>query len=145
MAGIGGIMSALGSFVSAAGTLAGGRARQKAAEFEAARDEVQAGEAKALAQRDAERLSRERRLALARMQALQAASGFAAGGPTSLRLRAQSDAQGRFRQEMAQFGGDSRAAGLKNDAAAARMAGETAVQKAQFGATRSIIGGVSSQ
>ncbi len=144
MAGIGGVMSALGSFVSAAGTLAAGQARQKAAQFEAARDEVRAGEAKAIAQRDAEKLARERRLALSRLQAMQAASGFSGGDPTALRLRAAGDREGRYREGLARYGGDTRAADLRNSAAASRMSGEAAMQDARFGATRSIISGVSS-
>ncbi len=144
MAGIGNVMSLLGTVVSAAGTLAAGRARKQAADFDAARDEVRAGESKALAQRDAQSVARERRLAVSRLQALSAASGFSASDPTSLVLRSERDAYGTYRQQLAQYGGDTRAADLKNSAVASRMSGEAAMRQAQFSAARTIIGGASS-
>jgi hypothetical protein len=121
MAGIGSIISILGTVVSAAGTLAAGAARKRAADYQAARDEVRAGEAKAEAQRDAQKISRKRGLALSRMQSLSAASGFSPGDPTSLMLASERDAYGRYDQQIAQYGGDVRQSNFKNSATASRM------------------------
>lgn len=144
MAGISSVMSLLGTAVSAAGTLAAGRAQQRQADYQAARDEVKAGEAKALRQRDARKIDRERRLALSRLQTLAAASGYTAGDPTSLKLAGETDAYGTYRRQLAQYGGDTQAADLNRSAIASRMRGEDAMTQARYGAAKTIIGGAKS-
>ena len=77
------------------------------------------------------------------MQTLGAASGFTPSDSTGLTLRSETDALGTFRRQMAQFGGDSRAADLRNSVTAHRVAGDNALRQARFGAANTIIGGVS--
>lgn len=144
MAGIGSVLSLAGTAVSAAGTLAAGGARRRAADHDAARADIRAGQEQARAQSDALALARERRRALSRIQALQAASGFSASDPTALRLAADRDLDGRYAQRRVRAAGSASAAESRAGAQALRADGRAASGSAGFGAARTILGGFTS-
>ena len=137
------IASLAGTAVSAVGTIAAGRAQKQAADHQAAQLDVRAKEERATAQQKALEVARERRLALSRLQARAAASGFGATDPTILDLAGETAAYGTLRQQIARYGGEARAADLTASAEGARARGSAALQNAGFNAAGTILGGVS--
>ena len=83
-----------------------------------------------------------KRLALSRIQAVSAAGGFMATDPTTLDLLGDTDEYGTYQQQLTQYGGESRAAGLRAQAESARISGQAAARGAMFSAASTIIGGV---
>jgi len=144
MAGIGSVVSLARTAVSATGTLAAGRSRRRAAHHDAARADIRAGFEQASAQGEALALARERRRALSRIQAVEAASGFSASDPTALRLAADRDLEGRHAERRVRSAGIARAADLRAGAQAQRADGRAASRAAGFGAARTILGGFTS-
>lgn len=164
-AAIGTVASTIGTGVTAYGTIAAGkaeaeqayrqgRARKEAAEFEASELERQAKEQAAAAQMEAGEYRRKKVLALSEVQANSAASGFMATDPSTLAIADEIAKYGTLQESMAQYGGDSRAAGLKSQAAASRFSGRSALAagKAEASSIRrastlnaagTILGGVS--
>ena len=163
MAGIGAILSLVGTAVSAAGTLAAGRQaqaqaeyqarayeqqgkiQQQALEFQAKQYELAGKEEQAAAQQEAEAHRREKRLALSRLQTQAAASGFTATDPTSLAIADEIERYGTYKQQLANYGGEARRANLEDEAAARRYEGEAARSGAQISATASRLEGRSAR
>lgn len=147
MAGLGTIAtiaSLAGTAVSAIGTIAAGRDAQRQANYEAAQFDVRAKEERAQAQKESLDVARKRRLALSRLQAIAAASGFGASDPSVLDLLGETAKYGTFEEQMARYGGTSRAAGLRAEAEGRRMAGSARARQSYFNAAGTILGGVSS-
>jgi hypothetical protein len=134
--------TAIGAGVSAYGTIAAGKAQQQAADYEAAQLDVQAKDEKAAAQAQALELRRNRTLALSALQARSAASGFSATDPTTVKLAGDIAARGAYQEAIAQYGGNSRAAGLNAQATGARLSGQAARTGSYYSAAGTIIGGV---
>lgn len=146
MAGLGlaGGLALVGTFVSAVGTLAAGQSRKKQADYEAAQLENQAKEERAAAQQEGFEIARTKRLALSRNQAVSAASGLSATDSGSLDLMGDIEGYGTWQEQIAKYGGDSRAEGLKASAEGARRTGRAAVTASFIDAASTIAGGASS-
>src|SRR4051812_23010145 len=121
------IASLAGTAVSVAGTIATGQAQARAAEYEAKQYEINAKEERAAAQHQAMDLQHQARLAVSRGQAVAAASGFGAGDTTVANQLGEIGRYGSLQSQMAQYGGDSRAAGLNSQAQARRLSGQAAL------------------
>lgn len=151
-------LTAAGTAVSAAGTLAAGRAAQdagmrgqQAAYFEAAQQEQQAQESRAAAQRGALEKRREGRLLLSKLQARAAASGGGADDPTVLDLGGDIAQRSEYDALFEMYRGENRARGLEDQAMGSRMTGdarraegEAKKRAAKLSAIGTIIGGASS-
>jgi hypothetical protein len=136
------IATGVGALVSAAGTIAAGKAQQQAADYEAAQLDVQAKDERAAAQAQALDERRRQRLALSALTARSAASGFTATDPTTMKLAGDIAKYGEYRAQSAQYVGNSRAAGLNAQATGARLSGQAAVTGSYYGAAGTIIGGI---
>jgi len=133
-----------GTAVAAAGTIAAGRqeraladakaqmavaqgkAKQQEQEFLARQYEARGKEEQAASQAEAAQLQRQKKLALSKLTANAAASGFTATDPTTLTIGDEIAKYGTLQEQMAQFGGASRRAGLESQATASRMTGQSA-------------------
>jgi hypothetical protein len=152
------IASVAAAGVSAAGTIAAGNAakdqgktEQAVANWEAAQADIKAKDERASGQRDALQLRRQKNLALSSLQANAAASGFTATDPTSLALADEISSYGTTQEQMAMYGGESRAQGLTMAAAGRRAGGRMAADLGRakqtasyFNAGSTILGGISS-
>lgn len=121
------ISTAAGTALSAAGTIASGKAMAQQARneanvrrWQAEQMEVQGKEEFAMSQRQADQLRREKKLALSRLQATSAASGFTANDPTTLDLAGDIEQYGTFREQMALYGGETKKRDLQYGAAGSR-------------------------
>lgn len=132
------------SAVTAAGTIAAGRqaaqigameqqrlqmegnAAKKAAEYRAAQLDVRAKDERAAAQREADQYRRQKELALSKLTTRAAGSGFSATDPTTLALGDEIEEYGTLQEQMARYGGESRAAGARAQAEAALYTGRSA-------------------
>lgn len=141
MAMLGAIGSIFGSVMSAAGSIAAGKAQQAAANYEAQQLKIKAKEEQAAAQRDAEQQTREKDLTLSKVQSTAAGSGFSATDPTTLDIIGDIEGYGDYKAKMAQYGGTSRRAGYESKAEAKIMEGQAARKAASINAASSIIGG----
>jgi hypothetical protein len=148
MAEIAMIAAIAGTAVGAAGTIAAGQhassaaaaeqqrlvregaARKTSLEFEAKQLDVQAKNERAFAQREMFEKRRTKDIALSTLQARSAASGFSATDPTTLSLADEISRYGTLQEQMAMFGGESRANDLQLGAAGRRFSGESAMQSA---------------
>ena len=135
------IASLAGTAVSAIGTIAAGKAEQKAANYEAAQLDVQAKDERAGAQREAQELARRKRLALSTLTANAAGSGFTATDPTVLDLAGEIAEYGTYQEQLAMYGGTSRAEGLKASAAARRVSGAAARRGSIYSAGGTLLAG----
>jgi len=141
---IGLIAGLIGSGVSAAGTIAAGNQAEASAEFEAKQLEAAANEEKAAAQREAATKRKERDFILSRQQAVAGASNLGALDETVLDLAGDVVQESAVQEGMIRYGGDSRAAGRRAQAQAARLSGQAAKTGSYLSAAGTIIGGVGS-
>jgi hypothetical protein len=142
MAAISAVLGVVGSLVSAAGTMAAGKAQQQAAEYEAKQLEIKGMEERAAAQREGQEHEKKTDLALSSLQARGATGGFSATDPTALAIGDEIAKYGTYQQQLAMYGGESRQAGLEAQAEGRRMEGRAARQGAKYAALGTIIGGV---
>jgi hypothetical protein len=133
-----------GSAVSAAGTIAAGKAAQQSADYEAAQLDINAKEEQAAAQRDAQQYKDRKELALSSLQAQSAASGFSATDPTTLAIADEIERYGTVQEQMAQYGGKSRRRGLQDQATGRRLEGKAARKGSMYSAAGTILGGIGS-
>ena len=110
-----------------------GEAARKTAEFQAKQYELQGREERAAAQQEAFQLRRNKLAALSRLQARSASSGFSATDPTTLSIADEIERYGTLQEQMAMFGGASRASSLTSAAEGARYSGQTAYDSARYG------------
>lgn len=129
------IASVAGTAVSAVGTIAAGNAKAaqaeaeaKAQEFRAAQLDMAAKEERASAQRDAFEVERRKNLALSKLTANAASSGFSATDPTSLAIADEISRYGTYQEQMVQYGGEAKARDARLAAAASRYSAEAARQ-----------------
>jgi hypothetical protein len=144
MAAVAALASAAGTVISAVGTIATGQAQKRAAELQARHLEINAKEERAAAQRQAMEYERQTRRALSRAQALAATSGFGATDTTVLDQSGEIARYGTLQKQMAQYGGDSRAAGLRAQAEAARASGQADLIGSYYRAGGTLLSGFSS-
>jgi hypothetical protein len=136
--------SLAGSVVSAAGTLAAGKAEQRAKNYEAAQLDAEAKQKQAEAQIEGERYQRKKELTLSTLQNEAGASGFSATDPTSLALADEISRYGTYQQQLAQYGGENQRAGLEAQAQGRRLTGEAERIGSRYKAVGTILGGISS-
>lgn len=132
-----------GTAVAARGTIAEGKAAQVAANYEAQQLDIKGKEEQAAAQREAEQLRRQKNLALSKVTARSAASGFSATDPSTLAISDEIEKYGTVQEQMAMHGGTSRRAGLEAQATAARFEGRQARKASRYKAAGTILSGVS--
>jgi hypothetical protein len=125
----------IGGLISAAGTIAGGVAENRNAQFEAQQLDMKAKEETAAGQRDAEQKRREGVLVNSRAQALAAASGAGAGddAPTIVKLMSQTSGEAEYNAGSSLYGGYSRASGLRDSAKGRRASGRASLLGSVFG------------
>lgn len=134
-------LTVVSTVVSAAGTLMSGNAARGAANFEAAQMKQQAGQERAVAQRQAIEQRRQAGLANSRVQAVAAASGAGATDPTVLNIEGNNAATGEYNALSALYSGEEKARGFEMSAAARKYEGATARQSALLGAGGTLMGG----
>jgi hypothetical protein len=154
---VGTVAGVAGTAISAGGTIAGGAANQKAANFQASQLETEAGEARAAgrqelagAQVEAEEMKRRKELVLSTLQARAAASGFSATDATTLNLAEEVEEHGTLQEKMALFGGTSRRAArfaqarsLDAQGNVVRWGGQVAKKASYIDAASTILGNTS--
>ena len=140
--GLSAILGAVGTGISAVGTLAAGAAQKSAADFQAAQLEKQAAEERAAAQRDAAQKQKETDFLLSRQQSVASASNLGALDETVLDLAGDIAQEGAYQKGMILYGGEERAKGRRAQAAAARLEGKAAQTGSYFGAAGTIMGGM---
>lgn len=133
----------IGTAVSAVGTIATGQAQSRAAEYSAKVEDLNAKNERASAQREAMEYRRKAKLVHSTLQNNAASSGFSATDAGALKLTGDIAQQGEYQAELAQYGGDNRAEGLKAAAVADRARGQAAVQGSYLSAAGTLIGGFS--
>lgn len=138
------IMMVASTVLGTVGAFQQGQAAQKAAAFEAAQADQQAGQVRAQSQRVAEEERRKTRVLQSRTQALAAASGAGAQDPTVVNLDAQIGATGEYNALSALYEGENKARGYEMQADAARYEGAQTKKAYQMkGLTTALSGGSS--
>jgi len=127
MSGLETLIPLIGAGLSGAGTIAGGIAANEQAQFQAAQEEARGKEEFAAAQRDAMEKRREGQLVMSRQQALAASSGAGTTTPTIVKLMTDTGAQADYNARTAIYGGESRRAGLFDQARATRRSGRASL------------------
>lgn len=136
------IATIAGTVVSAAGTIAAGNAADKQAQYEAAQLDIRAKEEQAQAQQEAKQLREQKQRAQSTLTARSAASGFSATDPTALALNDELERYGTLQEQLAQYGGKSRRAGVEAQAASARLSGKAQKTASRYSAAGTILGGL---
>ena len=136
------ILTIASTAVAAVGTIAGGAAAKQSSDFTAAQLEQAGKEEKAAAQREAQQARRERDFVMSRQQAVAGASNLGALDETVLDLAGDVTQQGALNEAMIQYGGEERAKGRRQQAAAARLEGKAAMTGALLKAGGTILGGI---
>lgn len=135
------LLTAAGAAVSAASTIAGGKAArdagqaglaagqraQQADEFVAQQQDQAAQESRAVAQRGALEKRREGSLLLSQLQARAAAGGGNAADPTVLGLAGNIAQRSEYDALFEMYKGENRARGLQDQAMGSRMSGDAAL------------------
>lgn len=130
-----------GTLLQAGGLWQAGTQAQKAAEYKAGQLETQAGQSLAMSQRAAEEERRRARLVESRAMALAASGGGGTTDPTIARLISDIAGEGAYRAATAQYGGESQAWGLRNQAEAERYQGRVAKKAYRLQALSSLLQG----
>lgn len=138
---IGLIASLAGTAVSAIGTIASGQAAARAAEMQARQLELNAKNEFAAGQREAQDEAHKTKLILSRLQNNASSGGFSGTDPTALDLTGDVAKYGTYRQQVAQYGGENRAEGLRTQAAAARETGKAELTGSYFRAGGTLLSG----
>lgn len=124
----------IGSIIGAVGTIMTGQAQAQMMEYQARQLEVKAAEERAAAQREAIEQGKETEYVISRQRAVAGVSGLGVLDDTVLQLVSDTAGAGKYRQLMTQYGGLSRAEGLRAEAAGKRMSGRAALIGSYFGA-----------
>lgn len=136
--------SILGTGASVVGGIAAGQQAKSDADFQAMQLERKANEEKAAAQREASDKRQEGLLVQSRQQALAAASGGGAGtdAPTIAKIMSDTAGKTEYNANSVMYGGNERAAGFLDQAAATRASGKAAYQGSLLGAFGSAASGI---
>lgn len=136
-------LGAIGTGISAFGTVASGVAANRQAQQDALNMEAQGKEELAASQRDAQEKRREGRLLVSRQQAVAAASGGGADDPTIVKLMSQTAQNAEYNAQGAMYGGYSRRAGLFAGAKNRRAEGRASLLGGVLGGFGSAASGLS--
>jgi hypothetical protein len=131
-----------GTGMQAIGQLQAGAAQKAALNFEAKQREVRAAEERAASQRTAIDKRHEGELVMSRQKALAAASGAGVVNPNILDLYGETAERAEYNAASEIYGGESRARGQIDQAAAARMKGKAAMKGSIFEAAGTALSGV---
>lgn len=140
---IGAVISGISTVVSAAGTIAAGKAQKQEADHAAALRRVEVQQENAIAQRRAQGEARKGRLAQSRLRALSAKSGF---DPNSAGIDAISDrigVQTTYNEAAQRFGGRDRLRAGYAEAAGMEATGRARAAGARASAFGTLLGGAS--
>jgi hypothetical protein len=132
------------AILGAAGTLMGSSAQKQAAESQAMQLEQNAGQARAISQREAAERRRSVRYAQSRVKALAASSGAGASDPTVVNLIADLEGEGEMGALAALYEGEEQARGMEYSAKVARRTGQAASTAGALRAGGTILGAASS-
>lgn len=130
-----------GPLIQAAGTIAGGISENRLAHAQADQMVTNAGQAKAVGQRNAINTRLNTQLTLSRQTALAAASGAGVMDPTMVSIQALTGARGEYAALTDLYNGDSQAQDLLTRAAYTRASGRNAQTAAMLGASKTLAGG----
>jgi hypothetical protein len=130
--------------LSAMGAIQQGKAQQAALNFEAKQHERQAAEERAASQREALEKRHEAKIAMSRQVAIAGASGAGVVNPSILDIYSETAQEGEYNAQTALYGGESRARGQLDSAAAARFKGKAAYKGSILEAGGHILGGIGS-
>lgn len=128
-----------GTVLSAAGQVQQGNAANKAAQYQAQQLDVNAGQQRAVAQRQAINDRRAGRLAESKLQARAGASGAGAGDPTVINLAQDIGAQSEYNALTSLYDGEEKARGMEGEADMKRYEGKMAKKGATIGAISSTL------
>lgn len=137
-------LSAIGTAASIGGTILGGITGNQAAKQEAAMRERQAAVERADASRRAEEERRKATLVMSRQTALAATSGAGTQNPTILDIMSETAQRGSYLARSETYGGEDRARGQMDMAAAAKAKGRSQMTGSFFDAFGEGIEGASS-
>lgn len=129
-----------GKLKSAEGTKATGEMARKSGEFTAAQLRINAGQAKASAQRSAYYVGRDAKYLESAALAAAAAGGGGASDPTVVNTIAQIAAEGAYRQQAALYEGEERGRSMEMQAEAAEFEGGLREQQAESSASAQMFG-----
>ena len=119
------ILAAVGTAVSAGGSILGGVQAASASRSEAQAQKIAAKEERAAAQIEADRKRRETSRVISRQMAVAADSGGDVADPTVLKLMSDVAGEGEMQERQIMYEGDARATSRENNAAALRaLAGQ---------------------
>jgi len=136
--------TALGTVMSASGTIAGGQAAQTSANFKAAQLDQNAAGAIASGQRTMFDTQTKARLAGSTATARAGASGVNAGTGSAVADVGQIAKRGSYLAATDLWRGENTATGLENEAAGIRYSGNAAEEGADLSAAGTIAGGAGS-
>jgi len=132
----------VGTAVSAYGAYASGQAQKKAADYNAASDEIQAQQARDAAKIDAGNQALAARRAEAGVRARAAASGIDPGFGSPLLVMMDNARQAKLENERILYGGEIRAAGYQSGANLSRFQGRAAESAGNIGAGVNLLSGI---
>lgn len=138
------MMMAVGTVMTVIGKIQEGNSAQKAATYEAAQMNYNAGQERASSQRSAEEQRRQKDYAESRFRAVAASSGGGAADPTIVKGMGNLEQEGEYRANTALFQGEEKARGLETGAALKMYEGQVAKQQSRFAAIGSAMSGASS-
>jgi regulator of protease activity HflC (stomatin/prohibitin superfamily) len=115
-----------GKVLKGAGSIFGGISQSKALKKQARELDVNAGQTRAMSQREAMEERRQARLLQSKGLAIAAASGGGVDDPTLINQLADIAAEGDYRASVALYGGETEARGYEAEARARRKAGKNA-------------------
>lgn len=131
----------MGTLASAKGTLEAGRAQETAARFQAAQLRQNAGQVEASSQRAAADKERQAKLMASRALAVAGASGAGVSDATMQNLMAQITGEGKLASLTALYEGQTEAAGMRRQAAAAEYEGSALRSASKYKATSTLLEG----
>jgi len=134
MAGIGAVLSIVGTGLSVVSGIQQGKAQAAALEYEAQQNERRAKEERAAAQRSALDKKSETEAVLSRQRALAAASGAGLLTPSVIDIYEETAQRGAYHEQAERYGGESRAAGYRDAANANRLKASAAKSGATLSA-----------
>jgi hypothetical protein len=135
------ILGAVGTLVSAGGSILGGVQAAAGARAEAQAMNIRGKQERAAAEREAGRKRQEAQRVISRQMALASASGGDVADPTVLKLMSETAGEGELQASTLQYEGDSAATGYENQAAALRAQASQSMLSGFIGAGSSILGG----
>lgn len=112
--------------LSAGASISGGIAARDAANYQAAQEDIAAGQQQAASQRQAQTVDRQSKLVQSRALAVAAASGGGASDPTVTDIIGRIAGEGAYRSQLALYEGNDAARTLQMRADAARFQGRQA-------------------